>query len=556
MSGRLDDVVVDRHQDQVGRIDGHVLTPRARPRPRRAADRSMPDQLTPTSGISGDRVGSAIVPDPSTSDTPPDTLLGGIRVLDLCGEPAASAGRILADLGAEVLRVLPIGDDGVQPVRTLGGHDSWRALAWTAGHGLRLRRRPPGPSTWPGPTSCSTPPAGRAPTSSIPSHRPRRGVGRRSPRSGGPGPGPEWRASDLGRARRQRQPLVHRRPRPPAGAVHRAGRLRPHRPRGGARRASPRSPADGRSSVDLSMQETVLIADMGGPGRFAREGDRGRRRGANIGRTREIWPCADGWVSFGIRGGKARVATWATRHRAGRGRRHRRRAARSGRDWATFNHNNADLERARGHRRGRRAVVRAPHHDRAVRLGLRAQPDPRPHQLAARDPGQRAARAHAASSRRWVRSTASPRRSSRCAPPIGWSDPSGHRWQPRPGRVAVSLTRPSRRRRTAAPTIGRALRPHRPGRAPAGRAWAGTTILEFGSGAAGPIATRYFAEHGATVIRVESASRPDFLRAYALGPENPHGLDGAPMFDALNPGKLERHPRPEAPRRAATSPCA
>src|SRR5215475_9142978 len=43
-------------------------------------------------------------------------------------------------------------------------------------------------------------------------------------------------------------------------------------------------------------------------------------------------------------------------------------------------------------------------------------------------------------------------------------------------------------------------------------AWAGTRILEFGAGAAGPIATRYFAEHGATVVRVESASRPDFLR--------------------------------------------
>jgi benzylsuccinate CoA-transferase BbsF subunit len=58
-------------------------------------------------------------------------------------------------------------------------------------------------------------------------------------------------------------------------------------------------------------------------------------------------------------------------------------------------------------------------------------------------------------------------------------------------------------------------------------AWAGTRILEFGAGAAGPIATRYFAEHGATVVRVESASRPDFLR---VG----HYAD---MFDALNCGK-------------------
>jgi benzylsuccinate CoA-transferase BbsF subunit len=70
-----------------------------------------------------------------------------------------------------------------------------------------------------------------------------------------------------------------------------------------------------------------------------------------------------------------------------------------------------------------------------------------------------------------------------------------------------------------------------------GAAWAGTKILEFGSGAAGPIATRYFAEHGATVLRVESKSRPDFLRVYALGPANPHGLEGAAMYDGLNVNK-------------------
>src|SRR4029079_12731107 len=81
-----------------------------------------------------------------------------------------------------------------------------------------------------------------------------------------------------------------------------------------------------------------------------------------------------------------------------------------------------------------------------------------------------------------------------------------------------------------------------------GGAWHGTKILEFGSGAAGPIATRYFAEHGATVIRVESKTRPDFLRIYALSPQNPHGLEGSRMFDALNVNKLGvtlnmKHPR-------------
>src|SRR4051812_32401293 len=61
--------------------------------------------------------------------------------------------------------------------------------------------------------------------------------------------------------------------------------------------------------VDVSMQEVVLVANMGAAGRFFRGGTRGRRLGANIGRTREIWPTKDGWVSCGLRGGKARIAT-------------------------------------------------------------------------------------------------------------------------------------------------------------------------------------------------------------------------------------------------------
>jgi benzylsuccinate CoA-transferase BbsF subunit len=65
----------------------------------------------------------------------------------------------------------------------------------------------------------------------------------------------------------------------------------------------------------------------------------------------------------------------------------------------------------------------------------------------------------------------------------------------------------------------------------------GVRILELGAGAAGPVATRYFADQGATVIRVESSVRPDFLRLLHLTKDNPHGLDGAPMFVLMNPNK-------------------
>ncbi|HSY38127.1 MAG TPA: CoA transferase, partial [Polyangia bacterium] len=66
---------------------------------------------------------------------------------------------------------------------------------------------------------------------------------------------------------------------------------------------------------------------------------------------------------------------------------------------------------------------------------------------------------------------------------------------------------------------------------------AGTTILEFGGGAAGPVATRYFADHGADVIRVESRQRPDFLRMLKLTPNTPGGLDGGEHFAVLNANK-------------------
>lgn len=67
--------------------------------------------------------------------------------------------------------------------------------------------------------------------------------------------------------------------------------------------------------------------------------------------------------------------------------------------------------------------------------------------------------------------------------------------------------------------------------------YAGLRILELGSGPAGSIATRYFAEQGATVIRIESAARPDALRTLHARPGEPLDLDAAPTFALLNPDK-------------------
>ena len=69
------------------------------------------------------------------------------------------------------------------------------------------------------------------------------------------------------------------------------------------------------------------------------------------------------------------------------------------------------------------------------------------------------------------------------------------------------------------------------------RALAGLKVVELGGGAAGPIAVRHLADHGATVIRIESASRPDFLRILGLSKTN-RSLDRAPMFMMLNCNKM------------------
>ena len=75
---------------------------------------------------------------------------------------------------------------------------------------------------------------------------------------------------------------------------------------------------------------------MATPARFPFTGFRGTRRGANIGRTREIWPTRDGFVSFGLRGGKARVPSLETLTRLVDT------DALRAMDWATFSPNTAD----------------------------------------------------------------------------------------------------------------------------------------------------------------------------------------------------------------------
>lgn len=406
----------------------------------------------------------------------PENLLDGLSVLDLAGEPAAMAGRILAELGADVVRV---GEPLPDPMAEL----AWSAHKRSAAPGelpaLLARAdvviETPG---WPGTVPADPTDAPGA-------------VWVRVTPFGADGPRAHWRASDLGIMAASGNMYCTGDPdRPPVRCTMPASYCH----------AGPEIAfaalsgiASGRPQVvDFSIQECVSVASMGAAGRYFRTPFRGRRTGAVTGRTREIWACKDGWVSFGLRGGKARVPSLQTIARLVGD------PVLTERDWTAYDHNTASdeelraIEKALGAWFAERTMAEL--YEIACETNLMLAPVNSPRELFA----------------------------SRQLEARGFFGPYGDI-----ARFPLSFVK------VCHPTgpPGTPGRPPIPARGKG--AWAGTRILEFGSGAAGPIATRSFAEAGATVIKVESRTRPDFLRTYATG-----GLDAADMFDALNVGKL------------------
>jgi crotonobetainyl-CoA:carnitine CoA-transferase CaiB-like acyl-CoA transferase len=448
-------------------------------------------------------------------------LLHGLVVADLAGEPAAMAGRMLADLGAEV--VVPEGPGG-HPLRALP--DRWDA--WSVGKDLLpvtgaddpaltallarahvVVETPGAAGAWP-----VTPE--QAPDAVWVSVTP----------FGLDGPRAHWRASDLGvmaasgnmycTGDPDRAPL---RCTEPTGYAHAAAETA---------FAALTGLASGRPQrIDLSMQEVVFAANMATPARFPQTGFRGTRRGANIGRTREIWPTRDGFVSFGLRGGKARVPSLETLTRLVDTDTLR------AMDWSTYSPNTTDDETLRAIEADVAAYF-ARHtmtelYDLACETNLMLAPINSPREILA-------------SAQLAARELFGPLPDGRVLPRRFVAVRTGA-----PTVAAEGAVTPDRWPPPAPAPSPSPSRSDSPAHAPAG-AWAGVNLLELGSGAAGPIATRYFVDHGATVLRIESRGRPDFLRVYALGPANPHGLEGAPMFDGLNPGKRDvlfnlKHPR-------------
>ena len=449
-----------------------------------------------------------------------EALLAGTRVLDLAGEPAAMAGRILADLGADVILVEP---SGGHPLRAL----PHRFLAWGTGKASVVVDGPDDPRLddvlatadavidTPGfPGALALDPA-RAPGAVWASVTP---FGLSGPRSG-------WRASDLGVMAASGNMYATGDPdRPPVRCTEPSGYAHVGAETVFAVLTALASGSPER--IDISMQEVVFVANMVGLASFPKTGHRGARRGANIGRTREIWPCKGGWVSFGLRGGKARVPSLTTLTRLVAAEGDIDAHALTESDWTQFSQNTASddelkaIEQPVAEYFARHTMQEL--YEVACETNLMLAPCNSPREIYAS--AQLAAREFFGPIGDVGRF---PRSFVIVSSEDGEAAPAGARAGP-PELGTTPLSALSRK-----PAPGAGFGSQRTGEA----AWQGTNIVEFGSGAAGPIATRYFVEHGATVLRVESRSRPDFLRVYALGPDNPHGLEGAPMFDGLNVGK-------------------
>jgi crotonobetainyl-CoA:carnitine CoA-transferase CaiB-like acyl-CoA transferase len=282
--------------------------------------------------------------------------------------------------------------------------------------------------------------------------------------------------------------------------------------------------------VDVSLQEAMVMPNMTTPAQFPLTGFKGGRIGGGFrggkARFRELWPCRDGWVSFALRSGPARLpgivalVNYMDEHGMAP-------PCLKERDWKTYNHNVIEqgevdeIEAALGAFFATRTMQEL--YDAACERRLMLAPASTAREILASR--QLASREffvdvdHAEIDLR-LRLPGAFARSSRGG--IGV-----RRRAPRLGEHQREILE--------AATPGIEVRAHS---AASGALFAGIRILEFGGGAAGPLGTRYFADHGATVVRIESARRPDFIRLLRYTPGLEGGLDASQMFAMVNCNKL------------------
>ena len=446
-----------------------------------------------------------------------EPFLDGLRVLDLTEPPGWLCGRILSDLGADVTLVEPKGGhpgratryvfaalnagknsiiaDGLEKIERLAGLvdvviESGQPELEPLRRGVHEHR------AW-----CAITPFGLD------------------------GPKASWRASDLGVLAQSGTMFMTGDPdRAPLRCTY------PTSWHHGCADAAfailaalHRLPGGG--LIDVSMQEAHLMATMSRVGQYGLTGQRGSRAGAlmRVGKTvqREIWPCADGYVSFGLRGGPARIPG-LKRLVACISEQGLATPALNERDWDSYNHTTLTQDEvdaiSEPIARFFLTKTMTELYDAALARGLMLAPANTAREILA---------SHQYRSRDLFAEVDDPEVGRVKLPRrfvVSGGVPAATRPAPRPGERDGS----DEWWRVATGTSAGELRPS---------PFHGVNILEFGAGAAGPLTTRYFADHGATVIRVESSVRPDFLRLYAITATQ-RSLEASPMFAAFNCNKL------------------
>jgi benzylsuccinate CoA-transferase BbsE subunit len=286
----------------------------------------------------------------------PHGNLDGTRVLDLTREPGFFAGKLLGDLGADVVKIEPPAGDPARrrPPFWGGATDPERAIVWLA---LNTSKR--------GITLDLERPRGRdlfldlaARADVVIETDPIRGVGWRDLQAHNPrlvhcavtpfgetGPRAGWRGSDLtvsatsgnlySTGDPDRAPV---RCTLPVSYYH-----------GGIEAAVgivfallARERTGEGQHVDVALQEAMVMPNIGTAAMYAMTGNRGSRAGAFMRQeksvAREIWPCKDGFVSFALRGGAARIpglaamVRWMGEHGMAS-------PKLQAMDWKSYNHN-------------------------------------------------------------------------------------------------------------------------------------------------------------------------------------------------------------------------
>ncbi len=459
-------------------------------------------------------------------------LLDGVRVVDLGNEPARMAGRVLADLGAEVVTLEPASGDPLTASPPLDAESgrSLRAWAWDVG------KRHIRPDDADGgrddllsgadivlSSDADHPWMPAAPDATWVTVTP----------FGSSGPMATWRGSDLTCTAASGYLYATGDPgRPP---VRCSEPLAYAQAAGEVALAALTALASGRPRrVDASIQEAMTAANMSAHVSLFQHGDRGSRSGGSVGRTPEVWRCRDGFVVFGMRGGPSRAHTWQVvlDHLRSDGVDAR---GFEGIDWDRFEHDKAtqaQLDRladglaAYFARHTMAELYELGVRDRVLIAPVMSSSELYRHaQLRAVSFFRRVgpyddvpftfARAHRYGAAGEEADLIGPRRATAPEPARGHR-PAGSPWSARPP-LSHAETADNRR-----------------------RPWEGLRLLEFGTGIAAPMTSRYFVEYGATCVHVESARRPDAIRLYSTHPLDPSlvALEGSVLFANVNAGKL------------------